>query len=235
MNAFTRVAPYLFVLVVAAGCAKTTVTERQAYEGPALPRPDRILVYNFAPTASDLPPGFPAPVGFGEPSTPATLEQLEAGRQLGAQVAKELVAELQGMGLPAVAAAGQPPLRSNDIALVGYFTSVDKGSAAERMVVGFGKGAAELQTVVEAFRMTDRGLVRLGGGSLDSAGNKTPGAAVPAAIAIASGNPIGLIVSSAAKVEGEVSGRTTIEGAAKRTAKEIGAQLKVACQRQGWI
>jgi len=44
----------------------------------------------------------------------------------------------------------------------------------------------------------------------------------PLVVAAASGNPIGLIVSSAAKAEGEMSGRTTIEGAAKRTAKEIG-------------
>jgi hypothetical protein len=58
---------------------------------------------------------------------------------------------------------------------------------------------------------------------------------MPLAIAVASGNPIGLVVSSAAKVEGEVSGRTTIEGSAKRTAQEIGTQLKAAAQRQGWI
>jgi hypothetical protein len=51
----------------------------------------------------------------------------------------------------------------------------------------------------------------------------------------ATGNPTGLIVSSAAKAEGELSGRTTIEGTAKRTAKEIGDQLRVAFQRQGWI
>jgi hypothetical protein len=32
-----------------------------------------------------------------------------------------------------------------------------------------------------------------------------------------------------------VTGHRTIEGAAKRTAKAIAAQLRVACQRQGWI
>ena len=55
------------------------------------------------------------------------------------------------------------------------------------------------------------------------------------AMAVASGNPIGLIVSSAAKVGGEVSGISTIEGSAKRTAKEIAEQLKAGAQRQGWI
>ena len=51
----------------------------------------------------------------------------------------------------------------------------------------------------------------------------------------ATGNPIGLIVSSAAKAEGELSGRTTIEGAAKRTADKIADQLQVAFKKQGWI
>jgi hypothetical protein len=37
------------------------------------------------------------------------------------------------------------------------------------------------------------------------------------------------------KVGGEVTGKSTIEGDAKRTAKEIADQLWVACQRQGWI
>ena len=57
----------------------------------------------------------------------------------------------------------------------------------------------------------------------------------PLIVAAATANPIGLAVSGAAKIEGEVSGRTTIEGSAKRTAKEIGQQLRFAFQRQGSI
>ena len=34
---------------------------------------------------------------------------------------------------------------------------------------------------------------------------------------------------------GEVTGRDTIEGTAKRTAKEIGDQLRVKFKEQGWI
>ena len=66
-------------------------------------------------------------------------------------------------------------------------------------------------------------------------GPKAPGEALPLAMAVASGNPIGLIVSSAAKIGGQVSGMSTVEGSAKRTAKEIAEKLKVGAQRQGWI
>jgi hypothetical protein len=37
------------------------------------------------------------------------------------------------------------------------------------------------------------------------------------------------------KVRGERTGSNTIEGAAKRTADEIAAQLRVAAEKQGWI
>ncbi|HYB40658.1 MAG TPA: hypothetical protein VEL75_02750, partial [Candidatus Methylomirabilis sp.] len=70
---------------------------------------------------------------------------------------------------------------------------------------------------------------------VDSSGGKMPGVAAPAVVAVATGNPIGLIVGGALKVGGEVTGRSTIEGSAERTAKEISDQLRVAFQRQGWI
>jgi hypothetical protein len=63
--------------------------------------------------------------------------------------------------------------------------------------------------------MTDKGLRRLGSGTVDSGTGKAPGVAVPLVMAAATGTPIGLIISSAVKVEGQASGRTTIEGTAK--------------------
>jgi len=223
----------IFALLLVSGCAKTTVTQQQAYEGPRLARPARVLVYDFAANAADLPAGYTMSVAA--PPADQSGDDLSLGRKLGAEVAKALVEELQKMGLPAVGANGQPPPQLNDIAIVGYFVSIDSGSIAKRVAIGFGSGAPELATVVEVYVMSDRGLRRLGSGELDSEGSKGPGEAVPLAVAVASGNPIGLIVSSAAKVEGEVSGRTTVEGSAKRTAQEIAEKLKVGAQRQGWI
>ena len=58
---------------------------------------------------------------------------------------------------------------------------------------------------------------------------------MPAAVAIASGNPVGLIVSSGMKIYGEESGSAKVQGRAKQTAKEIADQLKIRFQQQGWI
>ena len=139
------------------------------------------------------------------------------------------------MGLPAVLAAGQPAPHVGDIVIIGYFESIDEGSAAKRVAIGFGSGGAELTTQVEGYLMTDQGLRKLGSREIDSGAGKTPGVALPLAVTIATANPIGLIASSALKVSGQVSGRTTIKGSAKRTAKKIADELRVAFEKQGWI
>ncbi len=235
MTFLSRVALSVLALAVLAGCAKTTVTSRDYYEGGPIARPSRIIVHDFAATPADVPASSAVAGQYAQPTTPQTSEETELGRKLGAQVAQELVAEIQGMGLPAVRQQGQPAPFVGDIVIMGYFESVDSGSAAKRIVLGFGQGAADLKTVVEGYLMTDKGLRRLGSGTVESGTGKAPGVAVPLVMAAATGNPIGLIVSSAVKAEGQVSGRTTIEGTAKRTAKEIADQLRVAFQKQGWI
>ena len=224
-----RTAPLVAVLLLLAACTSTEVTERQVYEGEALARPDRIVVHDFVATPADLPAdsdleGHPAEL---------TEEQAATARELGAAVAEELVANLQGIGLPAVRAAGQPPLAADDIELRGYFLSVDEGSATERVLVGFGMGAADLTTAVEGFQMTPAGLRRLGSGEVDAGGGKVPGALVPLAVA-ARGNPLGLIVNSGVQAYGEVTGTATIQGAAKRTADEIFEEMLPTIERQGW-
>jgi len=233
MLRLSRVVPLLLTLLFAAGCAQTTVVDQQGYQGPRLPRPDRIIVYDFAASAADLPPGYSMAVGA--PNLAQTRDERGLGQKLGAEIAKDLVSELQAAGLPAVQANIQNPPRIGDITIVGYFVSVDSGDIGKRFAIGFGSGAADLKTVVEVYSMTKQGLRRLGFDELNSEGPKGPGEALPLAVTLASSNPIGLIVSSAAKVEGEASGRTTVEGSAQRTAKEIGDKLKAAAQRQGWI
>ena len=89
--------------------------------------------------------------------------------------------------------------RSTDIVLRGYFVSVDEGSAGERLLIGFGAGAAELRTAVEAYQMTDQGLRQFGRGEIRSGGGKMPGVVVPLAVVAATANPIGLIVGGGSR------------------------------------
>jgi hypothetical protein len=234
MKPLSRAAAWSLAFVVVAGCASTEVTERQRYEGAKLARPERIIVYDFTADPADVPPESAFAQQMAAARTPPP-QQVALGRKLGAQVAKELMADLRAMGLPAVVAAGQPAPRVDDIVLRGYFVSVDQGSATQRVLVGFGAGAAELKTAVEAYQMTAHGLRPLARGEIKSGGGKLPGVVVPVAVVAATANPIGLIVGGAMKGAGEVTGSETIEGTAKRTADEIAAQLRTAAEEQGWI
>jgi hypothetical protein len=47
--------PCLFALVIVAGCAPTQVTKRQILVNERMPRPDRILVYDFIADPADMP------------------------------------------------------------------------------------------------------------------------------------------------------------------------------------
>jgi hypothetical protein len=192
-------------------------------------------VYDFVATPGDVP----AESGFSGRHAahrePQTADQIATGRRVGAEIATHLVDEIRAMGLPAEHASGGPKPRIHDIVIRGYLLSIDKGSAAERVAIGLGSGGSELRAAVEGYQVTDRGLRRLGSGTVESGGSKSPGMAVPAAVAVATANPVGLIISTGVKAYDEESGKSTIEGRAKAVAHEIAEQIKPRFEQQGWI
>jgi hypothetical protein len=225
----------LLTMVVAAGCASTNVTSRERLVYGQLPRPDHIWVYDFASTPADVPADSALAGQYAENETPQTEDEIATGRKLGSEISGELVEEIRSMGMPAEHGWSGTTPQINDIVIRGYLLSVKKGDVARRVIVGLGSGSSELSTAVEVFQMTDHGLRKLGFGTLESAGGKTPGGAVGVATLLATHNPAGLIVSSGVKVYGEKSGKSTVEGRAKQTAHEIADVLKKRMQEQGWI
>ena len=238
MRSSSRIVICLFALLVVAGCASTNVTQQTPMSSPGLARPNQIWVYNFIANPADMPADSSIRGSVGAPSTPPTPQELEEGRQLGALIAQELVADINAMGLSAVQAGPGSTPQVGDGVIRGYLVSVQgggAGSAVKRFVIGFGAGTSEMDTVVEGYSVTPQGWRKLGSGTLTSSGNKTPGMVVPAAVAIATANPIGLIVVGGAKIYGEASGRSGLQGRAKATADEIAAQLKIRFQDRGWV
>ena len=235
MKPFRHIAACLFALAVAAGCASSTVTDRQQLVTERLPRPDHILVYDFIAAPADVPAESALAGHSTVQPTPQTAEHIATGRRVGAEIATHLVNEIRSMGLPAERASTPTKPQINDILIRGYLLSVEEGSATKRMAIGFGSGTSHLSVAVEGYQMTAQGPRKLGSGKVESGGGKGPGGAVPLGVAIATGNPLGLIVTSGMKVYGEASGSSKIDGRAEQTAKEIGVQLRPRFQQQGWI
>jgi hypothetical protein len=230
-----KLAACLIALAITAGCASTTVSNRQQVATGYLPRPNQVWVYDFAATPADVPPESSLAGQTSADTAPQTADQIAEGRKLAAQITANLVQQITAMGLSA--ATGSPATRPqlNDLVIEGSILSVQQGSAAERVAIGFSAGQSEMKVAVEGFQMTPTGLRKLGSGDVGATGNKTPGSAVGLAVLIATHNPAGLIVSTGMKVYGEKSGSSTVEGRAKQISQEIADALKKRFQEQGWI
>jgi len=224
----------LLTLVLVSGCASSKMTQSTQPTSKRFPRPAHIVVYDFAATPADISGDPDLRVPYAGNQGAQTADEAAIGRKLGAQVAEQLVEEIRAMGLPGVRAAEQRP-QPGDMVLKGYFKSMDEGSAAKRVMLGFGSGSAELNTVVKGYEATADGLREYGSAEFDSGGGKTPGMIVPLAVVVATANPVGLVVGGAVKATQELTGSDKIQGAAKRTAESIAEELRVRFERQGWI
>jgi hypothetical protein len=225
----------MLALFAIAGCATTKVSDRDQLVTGQLPKPNHIWVYDFAASAADIP----ANSVFGgaglQDASDQSAENIATGREIGAQIAGELVTAIQQMGLPAELGTKGSTVQIDDLEIRGYVISLKKGSETERVAIGLGAGSSELKVAVEGFQMTAQGLRKLGSETTDATGNKTPGMGVGLLSMLATHNPAGLIISSGLKAYDEKSGRDKLQGRAKQTAKEIAEQLKKKFEEQGWI
>ena len=235
MKLFNQIALCLPALLVIAGCASTKIDSRDEVVTQKLPRPAHIWVYDFAATPADVPDESALAGQHSEHNPPQTAEQIATGRQLGAEIEALLVKQIRGMGLPAEHAVTGTKPQINDLVIRGYLVSYNKGSAAKRILIGFGSGASDLKVAVEGFQMTAQGLRKIGSGTTDSEGGKTPGADLGALGLLATHNPAGLIISSGMKIYDQESGRSTVKGRDRQIATEIADVLKKRFREEGWI
>lgn len=223
----------VIVAVMAAGCAKTKITNREQLVTEKLPKPATIWVYDFAATPKDIPADSEFAGKFE--SAPQTDEEIATGKKLGNMIAVDIVKRINAMGMSAKHATASSKPQINDLVLRGYLLSSEEGKTGRRAIIGLGAGNTQLQVAAEGFQVTPTGLRKLGYGQSEATGSKTPGVGVGAATWAITGNPVGLIVTSGMKLYGEASGKGKIEGRADQTAKEIADILKKRFQEQGWI
>lgn len=226
----------LVAVFVTIGCASSELTELQRhYEDESLPKPGRIIVYNFSASPDDITRDAAISGHYQRRTTPQTAEQKELGRQLGDKLADELVKEIIALGMPAEHADSWHPPGIGNLLIMGEFISIDKGSRAKRMLIGFGAGAGELQTHVVGYQFTDQGLRRLGDAVIETSGGKMPGMIVPVGVGAAAGRAgRAAIIAGGMNVAQEI-GPESLNAAAKRTAQEIMKILSLAFVKNGWI
>lgn len=223
------------LLALPIGCASIKISKSPASAGEKFARPDRIYVYDFAASADALPAWSEAATTYAGRQATTSERELAAARSLGALMTSELVARIDELGLDAERADEETRPDPGDLVFVGFLGSVSEGSGFKRVVIGFGSGAAEVTSHLEAYLATDTGYRLLGSGEASSKKSHSPGAVVPLVVTIATANPIGLLIAAPIKVGTEVSGRDKAEGVAKRMAGMVADELEVKFREQGWI
>ena len=199
-------------------------------------RPKHVLVYDFAATTADITAD--APIGARVSAAGSvSAAQNEKDRQLGSNMASQVIMAVREMGLPAERALPATPLQAGDLVIRGYLGSVyEGGGPIPRFTIGFDLRAAELAAVVESFQITSRGSGRkLYFDASTPAGNAADSTAGNTNTIPASAIPPGFIVTSRMKIDGEESYRTQVESWATKSVKEIAERLKPKFQEQGWI
>lgn len=222
-------------LVIAQGC--TTAQIYYDSDGAELPRPDRVLVYDFAtsPEEVKLDRGLSAKVVEAAKSAPRSEQEREVGAKVASALAEKLVEELNDLGMSAERARGLPPTQGNFLLIEGQFVSIDQGNRTERILIGLGAGRSDVETHVQllmAFEGVDQRVLQL---DVSAKGSRKPGAAETLGMGALAGN---LIISAAVTAGGSVVDESlsgTVEADASRTAKAIAKKLKPFFVREGWI
>ena len=143
--------------LILAGCAETTVTPSiRAAEG--LPQPDRMLVYDFSVTPSDLEvkEGLDPQAAGGTGSEAQSEEDIRTGKAFAKSLTDSLLEELRRGGIDAYRASESGAPGMNTASIQGRFlrTSQKDGST----LVGFGLDGGEVRARIQFFQGTGYNL-----------------------------------------------------------------------------
>jgi hypothetical protein len=215
------------------GCATARVKNVQQAEVRTLPRPARVVVFDFATGGADVRVGS-SPSRTARRAVGLSVAEPDLlGEAVADTLANTLVEQIKALGLPAERASGAEPPRVNDLVVMGQFVRIDEGSKTKRFVIGFGVGATELRTQVEVFQVTAAGWQPIKHFDTVATGSRLPGAGwFVAGGAIAGSVATSAVVSSGVGVLREL--RASIDADAGRTAEEITTKLSELSRAQRW-
>ncbi len=230
----------LLTLTLLAACAPTNVQQTSASTASE-PRPDHILVYDFAvsPDEVKLDEGLSAEIKqryeHAENTSARTPQELKVGHTVAYVVADELVKKIQSYGLWAERAMGNPSRRGNTLIIKGQFLTIDEGNRLERVAIGFAAGRTDVQADVQVFELTAAGQTEVESMKASGESASKPGMAEMMGVGLLTHH---LLTSTL--VSGTVAGVSeakfdTVEDDGRRLADKIAADLGQYFVSQGWI
>ena len=228
----------LTIALLIIGCARNTM--RIAEEPPffSLPKPEEVLVYDFAVSPEDIKQnsGLFARIGRSFGDSDQTAEEIQIGREVADALATELTAKIAAMGLKPVRATPNMPITNGAIMITGEFVNIDEGNRLRRTVIGLGAGKSSLDSHVR--------ILAQGGGSgvkeliafdAHSESGSMPGAAVLGPAGVAAGAGTAAVIGTNVALGAGKAYKSASAQQAKSMADKIAAELAKYFAKQGWI
>lgn len=222
------------------GCAPTETNVTQRYEGPPLPRPDIILVRDFAVRADEvkLDSGVSARVQEAMSGSPVTAQEAEIGRKVAAAVSETLVHEIGALGLPVKRAGDASGLATSGKTLIidGQLLSIDEGNRTRRNIIGLGAGRSKVEAEVQvSYVGAGIDAPQVESLAADAESGRKPGAAET----MGAGRIAGRLAESAGLSVGAGTVSETrsanVDADGQRLGKAIAQRLASFFAREGWI
>lgn len=217
---FFRKPMYLFaslVLSIVMGCA-TATTQRtgQLVEKGTLPRPPVLLIYDFSVAPDDAPP----------------TAEIERARAIAKSFSETVVEKLEAIGIAAQRATDSTQVPLHALVVKGQFVTIQEGSRAQRMVIGFGAGSPLLRVEVQAYQMMETGLQRISEVEGETRGSRMPGLALPGGMAAATGFVVPVFIKGGLVTVREI--RADIQVDIDRLAERFAYKTDALYYGQGW-
>ncbi len=224
-----------FLLMV--GCAKNNVQETFAVANTGMPKPNSVLIYNFAVNPDDVKTtsGILGKLQASMKKTTQSAEETQLAREVSDAMATELTQKIAAMGLNPVRADQTLRPTQGSIVITGAFVNINEGNQAQRSVIGLGMGQSSLDSKVVVLAPSPSGDQELLSFDAHADSGDMPGAAVMGPAGAATGAATAAAVATNVATGAVKSYKSASAQQAKVMAEKIAAQLATYFAQQGWI
>ena len=211
------------------GCASANSNATKRALTPRLPAPNGIVVYDFETTATSI--GLGSGRDTNENGRRITNEEIRNRKEVARVLADVLAAELEDRGIVTSRQSGEVVVPQGLMAVGGQIVTVEEGSRAKRLFIGFGSGKSQLTSVAQLYGITDQGPTQLWEYQNTAASGKKPGllTTLPIGMAVQGLSLALLLVNGGLSTMGELSSVSTAN--AKRMGKELADAIEESLDR----
>ena len=210
-------------------CGQSAVRPIARIVGGPLPRPARILLSDFA--FNDVDVSEYQGMMRQQPANPNAAErQRNLGKFAADTLASELAQALRQLGFTVDRVPRATPVQDHDLLIDGQFENVDEGSPLRRLFIGFGSGAAKMETRARVYQGAERRKLLEFITASDS--GKFPGAVATAPAGIAALVTVGVGMAGSHAI---TSGPSDVAAMAAANADQAARYLSQFFAQQGWV